>query len=81
MNEGRVTRVGKLLWLVLIRGKYIVVKVIKMVLSYGSIGRPATFPLVFEGSLSEGSESRRGGGGGGGGCRVQRSGWRRESAR
>ena len=52
MNEGRVTRVGKLFWLVLIRGKYIVVKVIKMVLSYGSIGRSATFLLVFEDSLS-----------------------------
>ena len=38
MSEGRVTRVGKVLWLVLIRGVYIVVEVIKMVLSYGSIG-------------------------------------------
>ena len=84
MNEGRVTRVGKLLWLVLIRGKYMVVKMIKMVLSYGGIGRSATFLLVFEDSLS-GSSSESGSGREGragepvGGVGARR--WRGEGAR
>ena len=62
MSEGRVTRVGKVLWLVLIRGVNIVVEVIKMVLSYGSIGSLGDIPPCFENRLSKlfsGSEQHR----------------------